>query len=184
MPRKSTIKALPAAQRSLLEKLLREDRHTLDEIIAQVRARFPDAAVPSRSAVGRYSQHVTELAGRMRDIQAAGTALVSELGEDPNDRAGQLLVQAVTTLATHAALKATDANADDMSVDDIGKLARGARAVLEARKMSLAERQEIARVAREQLQAEQAEALAGVERAGGLTASAAETIRKQILGLS
>lgn len=184
MPRASSIKRLPDEQRRYLEKLLREDRYTLDEILAQVRERFPAAEVPSRSALGRYSQNVSELAGRMRDIQAAGTALVSELGEDPNDRAGQLLVQAVTTLATHAALKATNDDAEDLSIKEIGMLARGARSVLEARKMSLAERQEIARMAREQLQAEQAEALKGVVQAGGMTAATAKTIRKQILGMA
>lgn len=184
MPRASSIKRLPDEQRRYLEKLLREDRYTLDEILAQVRERFPAAEVPSRSALGRYSQNVSELAGRMRDIQAAGTALVSELGEDPNDRAGQLLVQAVTTLATHAALKATNDDAEDLSIKEIGMLARGARSVLEARKMSLAERQEIARMAREQLQAEQAEALKGVVKAGGMTAATAEAIRKQVLGIA
>lgn len=184
MPRASSIKRLPDEQRRYLEKLIREDRHTLDEILAQVRERFPGATVPSRSAIGRYSQNVSELAGRMRDIQAAGTALVTELGEDPNDRAGQLLVQAVTTLATHAALKATDAEAEDLSIKEIGMLARGARNVLEARKMSLAERQEIARLAREQLQAEQAEALKSVVKAGGMTAATAEAIRKQVLGIA
>lgn len=183
MPRPSTIKRLPDEQRRFLEKLLRSERYTLDEILGQIRTRFPAATVPSRSAIGRYSQQVGELAGRMRDIQAAGTALVAELGEDPDDRAGQLLVQAVTTLATHAALKATDAESE-ITIKEVGELARGARAVLEARKMSLAERQEIARVAREQLQAEQAEALQATVKAGGLSASAAETIRKQILGLA
>lgn len=184
MPRASTIKRLPDDQRRYLEKLIRADRHTLDEILAQVRERFPDAAVPSRSAVGRYSQQVSELAGRMRDIQAASTALVSELGEDPNDRAGQLLVQAVTTLATDAALKAQSGGDDGVSIKQIGELARGAKAVLQARKMSLAERQEIARMAREQLQAEQAEALKSVVKAGGMTAATAEAIRKQVLGIA
>jgi len=183
MPRPSSIKRMPPAERAYLEKLIREDRWTLDEIRDKVRERFPATTPPSRSALGRYSQQVSELAGRMRDIQAAGTALVSELGEDPNDRGGQLLVQAVTTLATHAALKATDDDAE-ISIKEVGELARGARAVLQARKMSLAERQEIARIAREQLQAEQAEALQATVRAGGLSASAAETIRKQILGLA
>ena len=76
MPRASSIKRLPADQRAFLEKLLREDRYTLDEILAKVQGRFPTGQAPSRSALGRYSQQVNELAGRMRDIQAAGTALV------------------------------------------------------------------------------------------------------------
>lgn len=184
MPRKNKIKRLPAAERRFVEKLLREDRLTLSEMLAAIRREFPGAEV-SRSGLGRYKQQVDELAGRMRDIQAAGTALVAELGEDPHDRGGQLLVQAVTTLATHAALKANDAAEDEeLSIKEIAQLARGARAVMETRKMSLAERQQIAKEAREALQREQAEQLAAVQKAGGLSAKAAETIRKQILGVA
>lgn len=182
MPRPSSIKRMPPAERTYLEKLIREDRWTLDEIRDKVRERFPAATPPSRSALGRYSQQVNELAGRMRDIQAASTALVSELGEDPNDRAGQLLVQAVTTLATDAALKANNTD-DGVSIKQVGELARGARAILQARKMSLQERQEIARVAREALQAEQAEALKSVVKSGGMTASTADAIKRQVLGI-
>ena len=183
MPRASTIKRMPPKERAYLEKLIREDRWTLDELRDKVRAQFPDATAPSRSALGRYTQQVGELAGRMRDIQAASTALVSELGEDPNDRAGQLLVQAVTTLATDAALKANNPD-DGVSIKQVGELARGARAILQARKMSMQERQEIARVARESLQAEQAEALKSVVKAGGMTAATADTIKRQILGMA
>jgi len=184
MPRKSKVVRLPAEQRRFVEKLLRDDSLTLDEVFAKARAQFPDINT-SRSGLGRYKQQVDELAGRMRDIQAAGTALVSELGEDPNDRGGQLLVQAVTTLATHAALKATGAaEEDELSIKEIGQLARGARAVLEARKMSLSERQQIAKEAREALQREQAEQLASVAKSRGLSAKTAETIRKEILGIT
>ncbi|MFC5525227.1 phage protein Gp27 family protein [Rhodanobacter ginsengisoli] len=183
MPRASSIKRLPDEQRRYLEKLIRADRHTLNEILAQVRERFPEAAVPSRSAVGRYSQQVSELAGRMRDIQAASTALVSELGEDPNDRAGQLLVQAVTTLATDAALKAQSGGDDGVSIKQIGELARGAKAVLQARKMSLAERQQIAKEAREALQREQDVNLQEAARAQGLGPEQVEFWRKKVLGI-
>ncbi|MGS1014101.1 phage protein Gp27 family protein [Rhodanobacter sp. UC4450_H17] len=183
MPRASSIKRLPDEQRRFLEKLIRADRHTLDEILAMARERFPEATVPSRSAIGRYSKQVSELAGRMRDIQAASTALVTELGEDPNDRAGQLLVQAVTTLATDAALKAQSDGDDGVSIKQIGELARGAKAVLQARKMSLAERQEIARLAREQLQAEQESNLQEVARAQGMDVAQVEFWRKKVLGI-
>lgn len=184
MPRKSKVVRLPAEQRRFVEKLLRDDSLTLSEIFDQARQAFPDINV-SRSGLGRYKQQVDELAGRMRDIQAAGTALVAELGEDPNDRGGQLLVNAVTTLATHAALKATGAPEDDeLSIKEIAQLARGARAVMETRKMSLAERQQIAKEAREALQREQAEQLASVAKSRGLSAKTAETIRKEILGIA
>jgi hypothetical protein len=184
MGRANSIKPLPDVQRRYFERLLRADRYTLDEIVAQTRAQFPAADdLPSRSALGRYSKQLDELAGRMRDIQAAGTALVSELGEDPDDRAGQLLVQAVTTLATHAALNATGDD-KELSIKEVAELARGARAVLEARKMSLAERQEVARIARDELQREQDAKLKDAVKGGGMTAATADTIRRQILGIA
>lgn len=176
MPRRSSIKTLPVAQRDYLQKLLREDRYSLDEILAKFSERYPQERSPSRSALGRYSQEVSELAGRMRDIQAAGTALVAELGEDPSDRAGQLLVQAVTTLATHAALKATDDEAD-ISIKEVGELARGARAVMQARTMSLNERKEIERIAREQA----AEEASQEAREGGVSEATITRIRERVL---
>ncbi len=182
MPRASTIKRLPDEQRRYLEKLIREDRHTLDEILALVRKRYPAAKVPSRSAVGRYSQQVAELGKRMREIQAAGTALVAELGEDPQDRAGQLMVNGLTTVMTSLVLDASDED-KKISAKEAGELARGARAIMQARKMSLAERQEIARVAREQLQAEQEGNLQEVARAQGLGPEQVEFWRKKVLGI-
>lgn len=176
MPRASKVKRLPAEQRRFVEKLLREDRLTLSEMIAEIRGKFPDADV-SRSGLGRYKQGIEELAGRMRDIQAAGTALVAELGEDPNDRAGQLLVNAVTSLATHAALQANDPDAKALNIKEVGMLARGARAVMETRKLSMAERQQIARIAKEQAAEEAGE----VAREQGLSEETARKIRERIL---
>lgn len=167
MPRASKIKHLPPEQRRFVERLLRDDSLTLSEIFERAREEFPAINV-SRSGIGRYKQQVDELAGRMRDIQAAGTALVSELGEDPNDRAGQLLVNAVTSLATHAALQANDPESKELSIKEVGLLARGARAVMETRKMSLAERQQIAKEAREGLQREQRVKLEELGKSGAV----------------
>lgn len=146
-------------------------------MLQKMRSRFPDEKPPSRSSAGRYTKNIKELGVRMRDIQAAGTALVSELGEDPNDCAGQLLVQAVTSLATHAALKATDPEADELSIKEVGQLARGARAVLEARKMSLAERKEIERLAREKA----AEEAGDAAREDGVSETTIQRIRARVM---
>jgi len=166
MPRASKVKRLPPEQRRFVEKLLREDRLSLSEMIAEIRREYPDADV-SRTGLGRYKQKVDELAGRMREIQAAGTALVAELGEDPHDRAGQLMVNAMTTAYTHLVL---DSNSEDrkLSIKEAAELARGARAVMETRKMSMAERQQIAQEAREALQREQREKLEELRKTGAI----------------
>lgn len=100
MPRKSTIKILPDDQRQFIERLMRDDRHTLDEMLVLIREKFPEHGAPSRSSLGRYKQSFEEMAGRMRSNQEMARMLVSEFGEDVDDKAGALLAQAVTTLAT------------------------------------------------------------------------------------
>lgn len=98
MGRKSSVARLEPAARKYLEKLLREDRHTLDELLAALRAKFPTADV-SRSGLHRYRASLEEMMGRMREIDTAATALVSELGEGVGvDLVGQLL-QGVGILA-------------------------------------------------------------------------------------
>ncbi len=183
MPRASSIKRLPDDARRFIERLLREDRLTIDQKLESFRREFPEVDAPSRSALGRYAQQFAELAGRMRDIREVGTAIVGELGEDPNDRAGQLLVETVTTAATHIALNATDPEAKAMSIKEIGMLARAARNVIDARRMSLAERQEVSRLAREELQREQESNLRAAAKAQGMDEDQVQFWRKQVLGI-
>lgn len=175
MPRASKVKRLPAEQRRFVEKLLREDRLTLSEMIAELRGKFPDADV-SRSGLGRYKQQVDELAGRMREIQAAGTALVAELGEDPQDRAGQLMVNAMTTAYTGLVLDANNSERK-LSVKEAAEMARGARAIMQTRKMSIAERQQIAKDARECA----AEEAVQEARVGGVSEATIAKIRDRVL---
>ena len=182
MPRKSTIKSKSQEWRAYFDKLLRTEQYTLDEILEQMRTRFPSEKPPSRTAAGRYSKQVKDLGARMREIQAAGTALVAELGEDPQDRAGQLMVNGVTTLFTSLVLDASDED-KKLSAKEAGELARGARAIMQARKMSMSEREEIARVAREQLLAEQESNLQEAARAQGLGPEQVDFWRKKVLGI-
>lgn len=64
MARKSNIKRLPVPVRQHLERLLREDRLTLDELIADLRAKFPGEEPPSRSSLHRYKTSFDELTGQ------------------------------------------------------------------------------------------------------------------------
>lgn len=179
---KSSVVRLPAEQRAFIEQLLREDRLTLDEMIAAIQGKFPGqpAADLSRSALHRYSKPFAELVGRMRDIDRAADALVGELGEGVGEKSGQLLAQAITTLATNAALNAQE---QELSVDEIRKLARAAKDAIDTRRISLAERQQIEKAARERLQREQDATLKAVVKEGGLSDEMADVFRKKILGI-
>lgn len=180
MGRKSAVSRLDPTAREYLEKLLREDRHTLDELLAALQEKFPKADV-SRSGIHRYRAGFDEMLGRTREIQSAAGALVDELGDGVGDKAGALLAQAVTTLATHAALNAHQK--DDLSVKEVTDLARAARAAMQARTMSLKEREAIEAHARRKLLEEQEANLQDVAKAQGMDADQVDFWRRKFLGI-
>jgi short-subunit dehydrogenase involved in D-alanine esterification of teichoic acids len=177
VPRKSHITRLAPEERSYIERLLREDRLTLSEMIAAVRTKFPDAPV-SKSGLHRYQLSMREVTERMRAQDQVARALVDELGENPDDRAGALLVQAVTTATTDIALRMNEGQ--ETTIDDVRKLARAAKDAIQARTTSLKERQAIEQAARERLLREQKEKLDTVFRKRGTTADVANEIRRAL----
>ena len=181
MGRKSSVSRLEPAARKHLEKLLREDRLTLDQLLAEMRAKIPTADV-SRSGIHRYQQSFEEMVGRMREIEAAAGALVDELGEGVGDKAGALLAQAVTTLATNAALNAH--GNEKVSIKEVGELARAARAAMQARTMSIKEREAIEAAARRRLLAEQEANLQEVAKAQGMDEAQVDFWRRKFLGIA
>lgn len=180
MARKSSIDKLPQVVRSHIERRLRENRLTLDELIVDLQEHFPDADRPSRSAIGRYKMTFDEMAKRLREQQAMASLLVEELGENPDDRAGALMVQSITTLTTHAAMGAQ--MDEDVTIDDVRKLARAAKDVLAARKVSREERRAIEREAREALIAEQEQRLEELRGSDGMSEQLEDRIRGILLG--
>jgi len=183
MGRKSSIERAPEEVRATIDKLIRQGRFTLDEMRDYVREKHGEAVTPARSSLHRYTVQQEAMLEKMRGIDAAARVVVEELGESPDDRAGALLVQSITTLATDAALRA-QLDGEEPSIEEVRKLARAARDVISARTMSLKERQAIEQQARERLQREQREKLDTLVKTSGLSADTAKTLREQILGIA
>ena len=177
MGRTSSVKRLDPQARKFLEKLMREDRHTLDELLAAVRSKFPDAQV-SRSSIHRHRAGYEELVKGMREQQAIASLVVSELGENPDDKAGALLVQTITTLTNQVAL--TAAGGGDVDVETVRKLARATKDVLAARRVDRQERLAIRQEARDELLAEQRAKLEAMPNKGGVTADTKAAIREAL----
>lgn len=180
MGRKSSIDRLPAEVRSHIERRLRENRLTLDELIADLQQQFPAADKPSRSAIGRYKVSFDQMVRRLREQEAMSRLLVEELGENPDERAGALMVQSVTTLVNHATFAAQ--NEEDVDIEDVRKLARAAKDVLQARKASLEERRSIEKEARERLLQEQEQRLEEMRGSDGMSEQLEGRIRRILLG--
>ena len=185
----SSIKKLPDDQRKFIEKLLREDRLTLNEMLDEIRAEFPAATIPSRSALGRAKKNFSEHARKMREVQAAAEVLVAELGEDTDDKAGAFMVQGITTLINNLVLDRLAGDEEDpnasieLSIKDALSLAKASRELTAARGMSIDQRQKIERIAREKLIEEQKEKLEELGASGEVDRNVLNKVIKAAYGL-
>jgi len=186
MGRKSTVDKLPAEVKAHLQKRLRENRLTLDELIDDLRTHFPAVAesgqLPSRSAVHRHSQSIADIVAHEREMQVASEALVAELGENFDAKAGALLAQAVTTLTNKRAFQALEATRDGtvMEIGDVLDLARAAKTAQEARSLNLKERRAVAEEAVRKKLEEQRAKLEAMPMKGGVTADTKAAIREAL----
>lgn len=183
----SFIKKLSPEARKHIEFLLRSDRYTIDELLENFSKKFPDEA-PARSTLGRAKKKWDEHARKMREIATASEALVSELGEDTDDKAGAFMVQGITTLVNHLVLDQLHNEEDpdapiQLSIKDALSLAKASRELISARGMSLDQRQKIERIAREKLLAEQEKNLDDAVASKGMTEEQAMFWREKVLGV-
>lgn len=181
MAGKSSIDRLPPVVKAYIQKLLREDRFTLDDMLDDIRQRFPNEKSPSRSALGRFKQGFEELTQKARQQREMAEAFVGALGEDASDKTGVLLVEAISTLTYQAALGAHEK--DDVTIGEVTALARAAKATMEARTMSVKERQAIEKATRERLLQEQAAELDKAVKTQGMTEDQAMFWRQKFLGV-
>lgn len=180
MGRKSSIEKLKPEVKAYIERLLRDNRLTLNEMLADVRAKFPEDAKTSRAALGRFRQGFEQVMETQKAMASASAALVAELGENFDDKSGALLAQAVTTLVTKASFRQLEKDSDDLEIGDVLDLARAAKSAQEARSLSLKERQAVAKEARERLLEEQAEQLKQVAKAKGVSDDTLRSIREAL----
>lgn len=185
---KSFMHKLSDEQRVFVEKLLREDRLTLNEMLDEIRAEFPADSIPSRSALGREKKNWAEEAREFRQIAAMSEVLVKEFGEDPDDKGGMLLAQAVQAVVTKRAMDELTNTGDDplkpqMNIDAVGALARAARAAIMTKSKAMENRDEVRRQAREELLKEQDENLKREAVSQGMGEEQIQFWREKVLGI-
>ena len=185
---KSFIHKISDAQRQLIYKMLEEDKQTLNEMLDEICAEFPADCIPSRSALGRERQNYVAEAKEFRQIAAMSEVLVKEFGEDPDDKGGMLLAQAVQAVVTKRAMDELTNTGDDpekpkMDIDDVGALARAARAAIMTKSKAMENRDEIRRQAREELLREQDANLQKAAVSQGLGEEQIQFWREKVLGI-
>ena len=180
MARKSSNKKLPADIRTALEALIAGNRHTLDEIIAEMQRRYPSADLPSRSATHRYGQ---KLERRLMAIRASTEAakLIQHQAGDDKDARSEALTALVQTELFEAILQLQEANDPDIDqAERVDMLSRAAKNIATLSRSSVNLKIFQAKVedaARKKLLEEQNKALEAMGSKGGVSDETKAAIR-------
>jgi len=182
--RLSKVDLLPDSLREQLHQMLREKRHTQEEIREAINALIDEHNLPeemqlSRTGLNRYAIRMEKVGARIRASREMAEVWAAKLGSAPTSDVGKLLMEFVKTLAFETSMSMAE---DDKPVAPkaLGQLALVAQR-LEAAAMTSHKREKAIRDAFAQEMAEKTEELV---RTGGLSGGAADTIKREILGIS
>jgi hypothetical protein len=190
MARKSTISRLEPAVKAHIESALAAGKLTLDELIADLQARFPSATaagdLPSRSAIHRYGQKLERRLSAIRASTEAAKLIQAQAGDDKDARS-EALTALVQTELFEAILQLQEADDPERDPGDrVGMLSAAAKniATLTRSSVNLKEFQAKAEErARKQLLEEQRAKLDAMGSKGGVTEETKAAIRSA-LGIS
>jgi len=178
VPRKSTVRVLPPEIREEVDRLLKDGRRTLDQIVEHLRRM--DVGV-SRSALGRYAQDYAEEMAALREVQEVSKAFAQELGDLDND-SSRYLVQMVQAVAAKVVRPQLKGDGPSMDSRDLMFMARAIKDLVGTNKLSaemeMKIREDAKRQERERLAAELEDL--GKSKGGslGLTPAALAEIHK------
>ncbi|OAC23526.1 DUF3486 family protein [Escherichia coli] len=182
--RLSKVDLLPDSIREQLHQMLREKRHTQEEIREAINALIDEHNLPeemqlSRTGLNRYAIRMEKVGAKIRASREMAEVWAAKLGSAPTSDVGKLLMEFVKTLAFETSMSMAE---DDKPIAPkaLGQLALVAQR-LEAAAMTSHKREKAIRDAFAQEMAEKTEELV---RTGGLSGGAADTIKRDILGIS
>ena len=180
MARSSTITRLPADILEQLQALLRDPRVTQLEATDKINAVLEDDGHDgvSKSAVNRYSMKMEEVGARLKQSREVAEMWIGKLGNAPQGQVGKLLNEIIRTMAFDTAMHLAEGE-EPVAPKLLGHLAMAVRH-LEA---AASTNEDIAIKTRKQTAIDAAE-LAGKSLAGqGMSKSAIDIIKQEILGL-
>ena len=183
MARKSSIDRLPENVKAYVTGLLADGKMTLDELIADLQARFPEEAaadaLPSRSAVHRYGAKLERRLAAIRASTEAAKIIRAQAG-DGEDARSEALTALIQTELFEAILDVQEASADEIDpAERVGMLSSAAKNVATLTRSSVTLKRYQAEVAAK-MAAEAAEAAVSGAQAEGLTPEQAARVGAEV----
>lgn len=182
--RLSKVDLLPESIREQLHQMLREKRHTQEEIREAINALIDEHNLPedmqlSRTGLNRYASRMEKVGAKIRASREMAEVWAAKLGSAPTSDVGKLLMEFVKTLAFETSMSMAEEE-KPITPKALGQLALVAQR-LEAAAMTSHKREKEIR----QAFAEEAAAqLEKITKQAGLSAETAADIRRQILGIA
>lgn len=195
MGRKSSIDRLDPQIKAYIQAMLAAGSQTLDELIADLQARYPVAAtagdLPSRSAMGRYGQKLERRLSAIRASTEAAKIIQEHAGDNKDARSEALTAMVQTELfeAILALQEADEIGEDGEKVDPgerVALLSKAAKniATLTRSSINLKEFQaKVEEATRKKLLCEQEANLQEVAKAQGMDEAQVDFWRRKFLGI-
>ena len=189
MGRKSSIDRLDPEIKAYIQAMLASGSMTLDELIADLQARYPAAAtagsLPSRSAVGRYGQKLERRLSAIRASTEAAKMIQAHAGDDKDARS-EALTAMVQTELFEAILALQEVEESEEGADPgerVALLSKAAKniATLTRSSINLKEFQaKVEEATRKKVLEEQRAKLEAMPTRGGVTAETKAAIREAL----
>ncbi|HEI8930989.1 TPA: DUF3486 family protein [Citrobacter freundii] len=183
--RLSKIDLLPDTIREQLHQMLREKRHTQEEIRAAINELIdnhdlPDEMQLSRTGLNRYAVRMEQVGAKIRASREMAEIWAAKLGTAPTSDVGKLLMEFVKTLAFETSMSLAEKEGTTVEPKALGQLALVAQRLEAAAMTSHKREKEIRKAFAEEL-AKKTDELA---KRAGLTGDSAALIKREILGLA
>lgn len=185
MGRKSTISRLPKDVKSYIEGKLAEGRYTLNELITDLHARFPEQQLagdlPSRAAVHRYGQKLERRLAAIRASTEAAKIIQAQAG-DNDDARSEALTALIQTELFEAILNLQETDDPDADpAERVGMLSNAAKNIATLTRSSVGLKQFQSKV-RDATRAA-ASAVEKTVKKAGLSDETVAEIKARILGI-
>lgn len=180
MARASTIEQLPADILEQLQELLRDPRVTQLEATAQINAVLEQQGhdTVSKSAVNRYSVKMEEVGAKLQQSREMAKMWIGKLGAAPQGQVGKLVNEIIRTMAFDTAMHMSEGD-EPVPPKLLSQLALAVQRLESAANMNEEREKQI----RKEMALEAAEAAAESMAGQGLSQSAIDTIKRDILGI-
>jgi len=178
MAQKSTIQQLPEDIKLELDKLIKDGRYTIDQLVEYLQ----DQGAPvSRSAVGRHKKKMDRALERLRQSGEVTKVLVKELGDKTEGEMSSAMREILRSMVFDFMMEGEKVEPKQFmfiakTLKDIEQTAQ----ISTKREREV--REEMKQIARDQAQ-EAAKEVDKITKQAGLSGEFADEIRRQILGV-